>query len=150
MIKKRSIGFHAPLTLADDTVSYCHDMQSVIDRRNQARKKGEPAFTLAGNGREQYDALNKKAGDVKPLADRVRALEAELSEAYRAYDQAAVGLWHDFTKARDLGETEAEHSGYTDVQAVAEDYVYHSGRASRPARGTTPVAPIQVTAAKGG
>lgn len=135
-IKKRSVGFHAPVTLIVDVGQYAADMGGVIEKRNE----GSPAepFAVPGNSAAHLAALKAEAASLAPLAARITQLEAELSKAYADHDAGTGTLWNDFTEARDYASEYGAKHKLPDLQSVADAYLYHAGPAKK-------VAPVVVT-----
>jgi hypothetical protein len=127
MIKRRHTGFHAPLTLVSDTLSYCDSIETLCNQR----KSGSQEFAVPGNGPGDIRLLRETAQKLQPRAQAVATLESQLSEAYAEYDREAVDLWNGFAEARDHAQAFAERREFADLSSIVNDYVYHTGRPTR-------------------
>jgi hypothetical protein len=137
MIKHRGVGFHAPITLADDAASYVADLKTLVANH----KKTDAGFAIPGNGDAELAAVTTSSAALTPLAAKIADLEAQLSAAYAQYDHDAVALWHLFAEARDFAQQFGDRHDLADLQAIAGAYVYHSSRASRVTHRTATTTP---------
>ena len=130
MIIHRNVGFHAPVTLPTDGPEFCQQIEKVIVRRSTGKKKGEE-FTLPGNSHIELAKIRSESETLQPKAKKILELEAQLSAAYGDYDKASKALWNLLAEARDHAREYADRHGDHEVAAVAEEFVYHTGRAAR-------------------
>ena len=144
MIKKRHVGFHAPLSLPSDAVQYVDAMGNLQGHSNASKPAGhgkahadENAATsrvhapITGNDSQTLAKVRAEAEALLPVAQQILQTEATLSALYAQYDAAAVVLWNELTEARDHAELYAEKHDDAGVHAITAEVVYHGGRLHR-------------------